>query len=98
MFREGHQREARECFQRCVDVTPEMALEVIRACQMRNVDCLVAPYESDAQLAHLCNQGLADLVISEVIFFCTFLYLVIGIVRTYKDRARPFLVSCRTPT
>ncbi len=49
-----------------MDVTPEMARDVIAACQSRNVDCVVAPYESDAQLAHLCNSGVADLVISEV--------------------------------
>ncbi len=65
-LREGRHREARECYQRCVDVTPEMALELIRACQERNVDCIVAPYEADAQLAHLCNSGVADFVISEV--------------------------------
>ncbi len=64
-LREGRAREARECFQRCVDVTPEMAREVVRACQARNVDCLVAPYESDSQLAHLAASGVVDLVISE---------------------------------
>lgn len=53
---QGKSREARECFQRCVDVTPEMAREVIRACRAKNVDCVVAPYESDAQLAFLNKQ------------------------------------------
>ena len=50
-------KEARECFQRCVDITPDMAREVIRACNQRNVDCIVAPYEADAQLAFLATTG-----------------------------------------
>ena len=28
----GQYREARDCFQRCIDITPEMAREVIQAC------------------------------------------------------------------
>lgn len=61
----GQVREARECFQRCIDITPEMAREVIQACQERNIDCIVAPYEADAQLAFLHKTGLVDLIISE---------------------------------
>ncbi len=61
----GKFREARECFQRCIDITPEMAREVIQACHERNIDCIVAPYEADAQLAFLAKSGLVDLIISE---------------------------------
>ena len=56
-IQEGKLKEARECFQRCVDITPDMAREVIRACNQRNVDCIVAPYEADAQLAFLATTG-----------------------------------------
>ncbi len=62
---QGRTREARECYQRCVDVTPEMARRVITACRERNIDCVVAPYEADAQLAFLCSAGLVDFIISE---------------------------------
>lgn len=31
----------------------------------RGVDCIVAPYEADAQLAHLAQSGLAQGVITE---------------------------------
>ena len=62
---EGKTREATECFQRCTDVTPAMARDVIEACRERNVDCVVAPYEADAQIAFLEQSGIADFVISE---------------------------------
>ncbi|CAF0732042.1 unnamed protein product [Didymodactylos carnosus] len=36
-----------------------------RALRQMGVDCLVAPYEADAQLAYLNSSGIADLVITE---------------------------------
>ena len=33
----GQFREARDCFQRCIDITPDMAREVINACRERNI-------------------------------------------------------------
>lgn len=56
-LRRGETAKARECFQKCVDVTSAMALELIRACRARHVDCIVAPYEADAQLAYLALNG-----------------------------------------
>ena len=37
----GNYQSAKECFQRCIDITPEMAREVIAACRERNIgnDC-----------------------------------------------------------
>ena len=65
MLKEGKIREAKEYFQRSVDITPAMAREVISACRERNIDCIVAPYEADSQLAYLNMAGLADIVITE---------------------------------
>lgn len=71
---EGKIKEARECYQRAVDVTPEMAFEVIQACRSRGIDYIVAPYEADAQLAYLTKMGIADVVITEdsdlILFGC----------------------------
>jgi len=64
-LREGRNKEARECMQRCVDITPEMARSCIVACRERNIDCIVAPYEADAQLAFLNTSGIAQIVITE---------------------------------
>ncbi|KAG1649701.1 Exonuclease 1 [Nymphon striatum] len=73
-LREGNLKAARDCFNRCVDVTSAMALEVIKACRKLGIDCIVAPYEADAQLAYLNKQGFAQTIITEdsdlIIFGC----------------------------
>lgn len=62
----GRKSEARECFERSVSVTQEMAQRVLQAARELGVDCLVAPYESDAQLACLCQPGgIADMALTE---------------------------------
>ncbi|ROT71588.1 Exonuclease 1 [Penaeus vannamei] len=74
LLREGKAKEARECFQRCVDITSEMAADTIRACRARNIDVIVAPYEADSQLAYLNLSGVAQLIITEdsdlILFGC----------------------------
>lgn len=37
----------------------------MRECRKLDVDCIVAPYEADAQLAFLNISGIADYVITE---------------------------------
>ncbi|KAJ3293341.1 Rad2 nuclease [Borealophlyctis nickersoniae] len=54
-----------ECFQQCVDVTPRMAYEFIKALRSENVEYMVAPYEADSQLAYLAKSGVVAAVISE---------------------------------
>ncbi|KAM9847569.1 exonuclease 1 [Aulostomus maculatus] len=65
LLREGKMSEARECFNRSVNITPAMAHNLIKAARARGVDCVVAPYEADAQLAYLSKSGLAQAVITE---------------------------------
>lgn len=66
--------EARNYLRQCIDVTHEMALALIKECRKIGVDCIVAPYEADAQLAYLNIQKIADIVITEdsdlVLFGC----------------------------
>ncbi|XP_004209496.3 exonuclease 1 isoform X1 [Hydra vulgaris] len=64
-LRNGNSKEAFESFQKCCDITPEMAANVIQACFEMNVQCIVAPYEADAQLAFLMKSGITQLTISE---------------------------------
>lgn len=58
-----------------MDITHAMALSLIKECRSRNVDCVVAPYEADAQLAYLNIKNIAQLVITEdsdlILFGCT---------------------------
>ncbi|XP_067844387.1 exonuclease 1 [Heptranchias perlo] len=65
LLREGKTAEARECFTRCVNITPAMAHNVIKAARAKGMDCIVAPYEADAQLAYLNKIGIAQAVITE---------------------------------
>ena len=36
-----------------------------QACRSAGVECIVAPYEADAQLAYLSKEGVVDLIITE---------------------------------
>ncbi|XP_063426203.1 exonuclease 1-like [Mytilus trossulus] len=65
LLREGNRAEARECLQRCIDISPEMALRLMEVCRERGIDCIVAPYEADAQLALLSKSGIAQIIVTE---------------------------------
>jgi exonuclease 1 len=63
----GDKATGRAYLSRAVDVTPRMAAQLIRYCKEYRpaVQCVVAPYEADAQLAFLSRNQIVDLVISE---------------------------------
>ncbi|NXC60922.1 EXO1 Exonuclease, partial [Aleadryas rufinucha] len=65
LLQEGRLSEARECFGRSVNITHAMAHEVIKAARAQGVDCIVAPYEADAQLAYLNKTGMVQAIITE---------------------------------
>ncbi|XP_054006849.1 exonuclease 1 isoform X1 [Hylaeus anthracinus] len=65
LMKMGQHAEGRNLLRRSINITHEMALELIKHCQKMNVDCIVAPYEADAQLAYLNISGIADVVITE---------------------------------
>jgi hypothetical protein len=56
-LRQGNRAKATELFQRCVDITPAMAHQVILTLRRCGVEFVVAPYEADAQLAYLAHRG-----------------------------------------
>lgn len=64
-LRAGNQSAANECFQRAVDITPAVAATVIQALKEEGVECIVAPYEADAQMAYLSRIEYVDLIITE---------------------------------
>ncbi|KAH8273551.1 hypothetical protein KR018_000731 [Drosophila ironensis] len=65
LLRMGRTKEAFSHMRRCVDVTHDMALRLIKECRLRNIDCIVAPYEADAQMAWLNKSRIADYIITE---------------------------------
>lgn len=64
-MRMGNTTEGRNLLRRSLDISHKMAVELIKECQKLNVDCIVAPYEADSQLAYLNISGIADVVITE---------------------------------
>ena len=38
---------------------------IFKECRKKGVDCIVAPYEADAQLAYLMKAGITQAIISE---------------------------------
>lgn len=52
-------------FQKAVDVTPEMARQLIDELKKHGVQYIVAPYEADAQMVYLERKGIIDGIISE---------------------------------
>lgn len=66
-LKQGDVDNARTYFSRSVDVTPKMAAQLIQMLrQIRpTVQCIVAPYEADAQLSYLIRNNLVNAVISE---------------------------------
>ena len=64
-LRSDNRSAAVEYFQKAVDVTPLMAHKCIKALRKMGVECIVAPYEADAQIARLARSGAVGLVICE---------------------------------
>ena len=54
-----------EHFQRAIDITPEIGHELVCACREAGIECVVAPYEADAQLAFLATSNYVHAVITE---------------------------------
>ncbi|KAJ5820102.1 hypothetical protein N7474_005693 [Penicillium riverlandense] len=63
--RKGRMPEAYQEFQKAVDVTPYMARQLIEELKKMDVKYVVAPYEADAQLVYLEQQGIIHGIISE---------------------------------
>jgi exonuclease-1 len=48
-----------------IDVTPDMAHQLLLYCREQGIRSIVAPYEADAQLTYLARKGLVHAVLSE---------------------------------
>ncbi len=61
----GKASQAQQELQKAIDVTPEMARHLIEELKKDGVPYVVAPYEADAQMVYLEQQGLVTGIISE---------------------------------
>ena len=64
-IRNGDENLANSYYQRSVTVTYEMVNQLIISLRKQNIDFIVSPYESDAQLAYLSINGYIDVVVTE---------------------------------
>ncbi|KAF2738222.1 exonuclease-like protein [Polyplosphaeria fusca] len=65
LLQAGKTSQAHLELQKAVDVTPEMARQLIEELKHHNIQYVVAPYEADSQLVYLERQGLIDGILSE---------------------------------
>ena len=65
LLRAGKQAQAYLELQKAIEVTPEMASQLIEELRRIGVKFIVAPYEADAQLAYLERKGIISGIISE---------------------------------
>ncbi|KAK1998705.1 hypothetical protein LX36DRAFT_633837 [Colletotrichum falcatum] len=65
LLRAGKSSQAALEFQKAIDVTPEMARNLIDELKKMDLPYVVAPYEADAQLVYLERQGLVAGILSE---------------------------------
>ena len=65
LWRGGNRTAAIEWYQRAVDVTPEIAHDLVMTLRDMKIRFIVAPYEADAQMAYLALNGHVDAVLTE---------------------------------
>lgn len=65
LHRLGRISQSQNEFLKSVDVTPEMARQLIEELKKHGVQYVVAPYEADAQLAYLERKGIITGILSE---------------------------------
>jgi exonuclease-1 len=61
----GRSAQATQEFQKCIDITPEMASALIQELKKMDIPYVVAPYEADAQLVYLERNGFVGGILSD---------------------------------
>ncbi|KAI6245510.1 Exodeoxyribonuclease 1 [Erysiphe necator] len=65
LLKAGKVSQAYAEFQKSLDITPEMASQLIDELRISGVQYIVAPYEADSQMVYLENKGIINGIISE---------------------------------
>ncbi|CAD8208546.1 unnamed protein product [Paramecium pentaurelia] len=61
----GNQEEAKKYFQRCLKIRKQMMYTTFDVLKELEVQYIIAPYEADSQIAHMCLSGQCDFAITE---------------------------------
>lgn len=61
----GKPTQAAQEFQKCIDITPDMASSLIQYLKTESIPYVVAPYEADAQLVYLERHGYITGILSD---------------------------------
>ena len=56
---------AKQHMSKAIDITPEMAYQLILQLRRERIEYIVAPYEADAQMAYLERKGKVSAIITE---------------------------------
>ncbi|PHH86089.1 hypothetical protein CDD83_10773 [Cordyceps sp. RAO-2017] len=65
LLKAGKPSLAMKEFQKCIDITPQMACDLIEQLKEMDIPYVVAPYEADAQLVYLERHGFVSGIISD---------------------------------
>ena len=57
--------KAKAFMRQCISVTREIVLDIARVLERMNVEYIISPYESDAQLCYLQRTGYIDCILTE---------------------------------
>lgn len=75
--------KAKELMKKCINITPSMVFNVIKALRASGIEYIISPYEADAQLCFLQKTGYIDYVLTVdsdlIVYGCTkILYKQVG--------------------
>lgn len=65
LFKKGDSKTAYKLMPRIIDISQEMAKQLVDKLIEHNIDYIVAPYEADVQISYLVRNGFAHFAISE---------------------------------
>jgi exonuclease 1 len=65
LLEKGNEEEARKYLSRCIVIDEGIITLTMRAMMTKGIEFMVAPYESDSQMAKLVHLGTADFAITE---------------------------------
>lgn len=75
LLKQGKKAKARFLMKQCISIKPFFLNSVIKFLRDKKIECIISPYETDAQLTHLQRIGFIDGILTEdsdfIIYGCT---------------------------